>query len=118
MIKYKKIICFDIGNVVCITKGNQYSKAKPNNKAIKKINKLYSEGYKIKLFTARFMGRSNENTAKAKKLGFAITSSQLKKWKVKYHNLIMGKPSYDLIVDDLSIYFKKNWYKDIDKYLS
>ena len=30
----------------------------------------------------------------------------------------MGKPSYDLIVDDLSIYFKKNWYKDIDKYLS
>ena len=29
----------------------------------------------------------------------------------------MGKPSYDLIVDDLGIYFKQRWYLDIDKYL-
>ena len=29
----------------------------------------------------------------------------------------MGKPSYDLIIDDLSLYFKKTWYRDIEKYL-
>ena len=117
MVKFKKTICFDIDNVVCTTKGNQYLNSKPNIIAIKKINNLYSKGYEIKLFTARFMGRSNDNVANAKKLGFKLTTSQLKKWKVKYHKLIMGKPSYGLFIDDLSIYFKKNWYKDIDKYL-
>ena len=61
--------------------------------------------------------KTNNNTKKAYSLGFQLTTNQLKKWQVKYHKLIMGKPSYDLIIDDLSIYFKNNWYKDIDKYL-
>ena len=46
-----------------------------------------------------------------------MTSKQLKKWKLKYHKLLFGKPSFDLFIDDKSIYFKKNWYKDINKYL-
>ena len=71
----------------------------------------------IIFFTSRFMGRTNDNIKKAYSLGFQQTSSQLKEWKVKYDKLIMGKPSYDLIVDDLSIYFKKSWIKDIDSYL-
>ena len=50
-------------------------------------------------------------------MGFELTTNQLKKWKVKYHKLIMGKPSYDLIIDDLSIYFKKTWVRDIDRYI-
>ena len=37
----------------------------------------------------------------------------IKKWGVKYHQLIMGKPSYDLIVDDLAIYFKKHSIKKL-----
>ena len=41
----------------------------------------------------------------------------MKKWKVKYHKLIIGKPSYDLFVDDKSIYFKKKWYLDINNFL-
>ena len=43
--------------------------------------------------------------------------NQLKKWKVKFHKLVFGKLSYDLIVNDKSIYFKKNCYNDIEKYL-
>ena len=54
---------------------------------------------------------------KSKKLGYNLTRNQLKKWGLKYNRLIMGKPSYDLIVDDLGIYFKQRWYLDIDKYL-
>ena len=42
-------------------------------------------------------------------MGFQFTKKQLKKWGVKYHKLIMGKPSYDLIIDDKSIFFKKKW---------
>ena len=38
------------------------------------------------------MGRNNENILKAKKQGFKQTQNQLKKWKLKYHKLIFGKP--------------------------
>ena len=33
----KKIICFDLDNVICLTKKNFYKKSKPNNLAIKKL---------------------------------------------------------------------------------
>ena len=52
---------------------------------------------------------------KAKKQGYKMTMKQLKKWKVKYHKLIFGKPSFDLFVDDKALFFKDNWYKFIDK---
>tara|TARA_B100001250_G_C19489698_1_gene652503 strand:+ start:379 stop:744 length:366 start_codon:yes stop_codon:yes gene_type:complete len=115
--KYKKILCFDIDNTICATEGNKYHEAKPIKIAIKKINELYKKGYYIKLFTSRFMGRNKENIKKAKKNGYEITLKQMKKWKVKYHKLIIGKPSYDLFVDDKSIYFKKKWYLDINNFL-
>ncbi len=113
----KKILCFDLDNVICFTKGKAYLKAKPNLKAIKKINELYKKGHYIKIFTARYMGRNKDNAIKAKRQGYNITSSQLKKWKVNYNKLILGKPSYDLFVDDKTMFFKKNWYETIDKYL-
>ncbi len=113
----KKIICFDIDNVVCNTKSSNYKKSKPNKNAIFKINELFDKGHEIILFTSRFMGRTKQNKKKSYQLGYNLTKKQLKNWGVKYNKLIMGKPSYDLIVDDLSIYFKKTWVKDIDKYL-
>jgi hypothetical protein len=32
-----------------------------------------------------------------------VTEKQLKKWKVKYHELRMGKPYYDLFIDDKNV---------------
>ena len=61
MIKNKKIFCFDIDNVICTTKGRDYLKALPKKEVIKIINKLYEEGHYIKIFTARYMGRNNDN---------------------------------------------------------
>lgn len=115
--KKKQTICFDIDNVLCTTKNSKYRNSKPKTQVVRKINKLYSDGHKIIFFTSRFMGRTNNNTKKAYSMGFELTTNQLKKWKVKYHKLIMGKPSYDLIIDDLSIYFKKTWVRDIDRYI-
>ena len=115
--KKTKTICFDIDNVLCTTKNSKYRNSKPKIQVVRKINKLYSDGHKIIFFTSRFMGRTNNNTKKAYSMGFELTTNQLKKWKVKYHKLIMGKPSYDLIIDDLSIYFKKTWVRDIDRYI-
>ena len=59
------------------------------------------------------MGRSNQNVSLAKKMGVLHTKNQLKKWKVKYHQLILGKTSYDYFVDDKAYGFKKNWIKNI-----
>ena len=115
--KKKYIFCFDIDNIVCKTKKNNYKNSKPNKKAIKKINQLYDCGYIIKFFTARYMGRNKENIKKAKKQGYKMTVMQLKKWNVKYHKLIFGKPSYNLFIDDRALFFKNNWYNFIDKKL-
>ena len=113
--KKKYIFCFDIDNVICKTINNNYKTSKPNKKAISKINELYENGHFIKLFTGRYMGRNKENIIKAKKHGYKMTMEQLKKWDVKYHKLIFGKPSFDLYIDDKTLFFKDNWYKFIDK---
>lgn len=111
--KKKKIICFDIDGVICKTAKLNYPKSKPIKKNIKKINELYDLGHYIKIFTARYMGRSNEKVSVAKKKGFKLTSMQLKKWRVKYHKLIFGKPVYDLFIDDKNLFHVSNWSKKI-----
>jgi hypothetical protein len=113
----KKIICFDLDGVICKTIGNDYVKSTPIIGNIKYINKLYKDGYIIKIFTARFMGRSKENASLATRKGLKLTKSQLDKWNLKYHYLLMGKPSYDLFVDDKAYGFKKNWIKNINNYI-
>ena len=59
------------------------------------------------------MGRSKENTKLANKKGYKQTLSQLKKWDLKFHKLLMGKPSYDVIIDDKAFGFSSNWYKKL-----
>ena len=61
------------------------------------------------------MGRSKDNARLAKKKGYKLTYNQLKKWKVKYNKLLMGKPSYDFLVDDKAIGFNNKWYAKIKK---
>tara|TARA_B100000965_G_scaffold21896_1_gene16488 strand:- start:18536 stop:18886 length:351 start_codon:yes stop_codon:yes gene_type:complete len=112
----KKILCFDLDGVICKTIKRNYLKAKPNKKVIKLINQLYYD-YKIKIYTSRYMGRNNDNVKLAKKQGYKSTFRQLKNWGLNFHELKLGKISYDLIIDDKALGFKKNWYKDIQKIL-
>lgn len=109
-----KTICFDLDGVICITKGGDYENSVPIKKNIKKINKLYKK-YKIIIFTARYMGRTNGNKKKAENIGKKFTLNQLNKWMVKYDNFYMGKPPYDYYVDDKSIFFNSNWVNYIDQ---
>lgn len=109
-----KIICFDIDNVICKTNSNHnYKKSKPNKSAISIINKLYDNGHIVKIYTARYMGRTNENVSLVKKKYLKETKDQLKKWKIKYHKLYMGKPNFDLFIDDKSLGFSKSWIKEL-----
>ena len=80
---------FDLDGTICDkAKNDDYDKSYPFLERIRKINKLYDEGNEIVFFTARGMGRHN---------------NQLNSWKVKYHQLILGKPSGDIYVDDKGI---------------
>ena len=108
MIK-KKILCFDLDNVLCKTKKNNYRRSKPIKKNIKTVNKLFDKGFYIKIFTARFMGRNKDNVYKAKRQGYDFTKLQLKRWKINYNKLIFGKPSFDIYIDDKSFFYDKNW---------
>ena len=105
----KKTICFDIDGVICKTINSNYKSSVPIKKNIKVINDIYNKGYIVKIFTARCMGRNFDNIEKAEKQIKKTTLKQLKEWKVDYHKIFFGKPSYDLFVDDKSLFFKKNW---------
>ena len=96
----KKKIAFDIDGVVCKTSSQDYSKSEPYPEAINKINSLYEAGHKIILFTARYMGRTNNNTEKAYEMGYELTKNQLLNWGLKFDKLIMGKPDFDILIDD------------------
>ena len=106
-----KTICFDIDNVICSTRRNFYKKSTPKKKNINLINKLYDNGYFIKIFTARGMGTFNEKINLAKKEHKKNTIKQLNKWGLKYHKLYFGKPSFDLYIDDKNLGFTSNWRK-------
>ena len=107
-----KTFAIDIDGVLCVTEKSDYHKSKPNILAINKVNKLYEKGNKIIIFTARYMGRNNNDVSKAKAEGYDLTVKQLKEWHVKYPKLIMGKPSYDIIIDDKAHNYSKNWIND------
>lgn len=112
----KKILCFDLDNVICKTKKNNYLKSKPKKKIITLINSLFrTNKYTIKIYTARGMGIYKGNLKLAKKKLQKLTLNQLKKWKLNYHELVMGKISYDVFVDDKCFGFKENWYINFKK---
>lgn len=113
----KKTICFDIDNTICKTIKSDYKKSKPILKNIKCINELYNQGHTIKIFTARYMGRTNDNAKEAKKKAKTITLNQLKKWNVKFHKIYFGKPSTDFYIDDKNLYFKTDWATHLKKLL-
>ena len=107
-----KTFCFDLDGVICSNTFGNYSEAIPFQKAIDKINQLAEDGNKIIIFTSRFMGMNNEDINKANLQGFDMTYNQLKKWNVRFDKLILGKPTYDIMIDDKHFLYDDTW---IDK---
>jgi len=112
----KKTIFFDLDNVICSTNRlKNYIKSKPKLIAIRTINELYKRGHTINIYTARGMGKYNGNKFLVKKKYYTFTKNQLNKWGVKYHKLLMCKPSYDIFVDDKCYGYNSNWTKYVLK---
>ena len=93
----------DIDGTLCTNENGQYNFAKPYTERICKINELYDAGHTIILFTARGMGRTDNNRNEAYELFYNFTLEQISKWNVKFHKLILGKPAGDVYIDDKGI---------------
>ena len=93
---------FDIDGTICTTDCD-YSEAKPYLEVIAKINALFEEGHTIIVFTSRGY--------KSGKDWYDFTKKQIDSWDLKYHKLIMGKPQFDIFVDDRAV-SNYQWYKD------
>jgi histidinol phosphatase-like enzyme len=104
-----KTICFDLDGVICSQTEGDYSTAVPDREAIELINWLYEKGSRIVIYTSRFMGRNNSDVLKTHKEGYDFTVKQLKGWGVKFHELAMGKPRYDIVVDYKALFYRADW---------
>ena len=107
----KKIIYIDIDGTLCSQTDTNYKEAKPDLETIKKVNKLYDQGNTIIIYTSRYIKRSHDNPDKSKELGYNFTFNQLKFWGLKFHQLKMGKPQFDIIIDDKAYNYDKKWIK-------
>jgi dTDP-glucose 4,6-dehydratase len=95
------IIYIDIDETICNTPENRdYSLASPIEQNIEKANKLYDDGNTIVYWTARgtVSGIDWHQT----------TLEQLISWGAKFHDLKLGKPHYDLFIDDKNMN-TKDW---------
>jgi len=88
------IIYVDIDETICEYPGGtrQYHLAEPIHENIDKVNRLYEEGNTIIYWTAR---------GSITRIDYEeLTKQQLRDWGVKYHDLRLNKPHYDLFICD------------------
>ena len=89
-------IFIDIDETICYYEGERdYSKAIPLKNNIEKANALYDKGHQITYWTARGTMTGIDWRE--------VTEEQFKRWGVKYHSLMFGKPAYDIMIDDRTI---------------
>ncbi len=99
------IVYVDIDETICETPDNRnYELSTPNKDRIEKINALYDRGHTIVYWTARGTGSGIDWRE--------TTEKQFKDWGVKYHELKLKKPIYDLFICDKAVrtedYFESN----------
>ena len=103
-----KIYAFDIDGTICTNTYGNYELAKPYKNRIESINKLYSEGHTIKMFTARGSTTNKD--------WHEFTTKQITSWGLKFHELITGKPEADFFIDDKAVNHNDwEWEHEINK---
>lgn len=100
------IYVFDLDGTICKTDGNDYPRAVPVPGMVEAIRRLYTEGHRIIVYTARGMGSGKDWE------GF--TQWQLNQIGLPFAELHMGKLSYDVWVDDKAVN-AADWLKEQDE---
>ncbi len=89
------VYCLDIDGTLCTNTDGDYAKAVSYPDVIAEVNRLFAEGHRIFLYTAR--GSTTGIDWRE------LTERQLREWNVRYHALFMGKPSADVYIDDKAV---------------
>lgn len=120
----QKIIAFDLDDVICFRSmeyenlgPEKYSYCQPYQEIVDLINSLHDDGYKIVIYTARGMSQFNGNIIEVYSKLYNKTNEQLESWGVKYHQLVMGKIHYDVLIDDKVLNSKNINEKTIKNFL-
>lgn len=105
-----KTIAFDLDDVLCfrdetlpiesVIGPEKYEGCAPIPSKIQLLNECYDAEYKIILYTSRGMGQFNGDSERCEKELKEVTIRHLKKWGIKYHQLVFGKIHFDLLIDD------------------
>ena len=104
-----KRIFIDCDETICRTPlqqtyhqgGRDYGLAEPISDNIEKANQLYRQGHQITYWTARGTATGID--------WYSETKQQLDRWGVLYHQLLMGKPNFDLLIDDKTLNSIHHW---------
>ena len=98
-----KKIYIDIDNTICKTAACDYKNATPIHERIERVNSWYDQGHEITMWTAR-------GTVTGKDYKW-LTKKQLEEWGCKYNYLKMGKPAFDILIDDKAFnsYLQDSW---------
>lgn len=85
----------DVDGTICTNTNGDYKNAKPITDRIRHFNDLYDQGHEIHYWTARG-GNSGIDWSE-------LTMTQFVEWNVKCTSLKLGKPPYDLWIDDKAV---------------
>jgi hypothetical protein len=88
------VVYVDVDGVLCTNTNGDYERAEPLQENIDKVNELFRDGDRIVIWTAR--GTTTGIDWRR------LTEAQLQSWGVNYHQLMMNKPEFDLMIDDKS----------------
>jgi mannose-6-phosphate isomerase-like protein (cupin superfamily) len=91
----------DLDNTLCQTTHSDYINSRPIQIRIDRVNRLKKEGHFIAIWTARGSTSGIDHRE--------LTVQQLAEWGVQYDELIMGKPNYDVYIDDKSFNVNSTW---------
>jgi hypothetical protein len=82
----------DIDGTICNNTHGDYERAVPFRDRILHLNGLLDSGHEIHYWTARGSATGKDWAE--------LTTRQLQEWGVRYSSLKLGKPAYDLWIDD------------------
>ena len=98
-------IAFDLDDVICtrdsgIATADKYKTCKPVARYVKIVNDCFEAGHHVTIYTARGMSIFKGDVERINIELRQLTETHLRQWGVKYHELIMGKAHYDVLIDD------------------
>ena len=85
----------DIDGTICVTTNRDYENSIPIQSRIDYLNQLFDEGHEIHYWTARGSSSGKD--------WYNLTMYQLNSWGCKFTTARVGKPDYDIWVDDKAV---------------